>query len=134
MADRVVLDDRFRDDRRLPGSGLALSPVRGSADQGASAQVPALRGPDAARPPAAGRDRSLHLCRCSALGDPAAGAGDVGRRKVPLVLCVDQLEDVFDLEEAAIKFRKAMATLCDLVSRLPSAIVVISCLENITTS
>ena len=28
------------------------------------------------------------------------------------------------------KFRKAMATLCDLVSRLPSAIVVISCLEN----
>jgi hypothetical protein len=49
---------------------------------------------------------------------------------VPLILCVDQLEDVFDLDEAAIKFRKAMATLCDLVSRLPSAIVVISCLEN----
>ena len=37
---------------------------------------------------------------------------------------------VFDLDEAAVKFRKAMATLCDLVSRLPSAIVVISCLEN----
>ncbi|MGC8642530.1 MAG: hypothetical protein ACP5XB_21960 [Isosphaeraceae bacterium] len=50
--------------------------------------------------------------------------------RVPLILCVDQLEDVFDLEEAAIKFRKAMATLCDVVSRLPSAIVVISCLEN----
>jgi hypothetical protein len=50
--------------------------------------------------------------------------------RVPLVLCVDQLEDVFDLDEAAVKFRKAMATLCDLVSRLPSAIVVISCLEN----
>ncbi len=50
--------------------------------------------------------------------------------RVPLILCVDQLEDVFDLDEAAVKFRKAMATLCDLVSRLPSAIVVISCLEN----
>jgi hypothetical protein len=50
--------------------------------------------------------------------------------RVPLILCVDQLEDVFDLEEAAVKFRKAMATLCDLVSRLPSIIVVISCLEN----
>ena len=50
--------------------------------------------------------------------------------RVPLVLCVDQLEDVFDLDEAALKFRKAMAVLCDVVSRLPSAVVVISCLEN----
>jgi hypothetical protein len=50
--------------------------------------------------------------------------------RVPLVLCVDQLEDVFDLDDAAIKFRRAMATLCDIVSRLPSAIVVIACLEN----
>ncbi len=38
---------------------------------------------------------------------------------VPLVLCVDQLEDIFDLDDAAVKFRRAMATLCDLVSRLP---------------
>jgi energy-coupling factor transporter ATP-binding protein EcfA2 len=50
--------------------------------------------------------------------------------RAPLVICVDQLEDVFDLDEAAIKFRRAMATLCDLVSRLPSAIVVIACLDN----
>ena len=50
--------------------------------------------------------------------------------RVPLVVCVDQLEDVFDLDEAALKFRKAMAVLCDIVSRLPSAVVVISCLEN----
>ncbi|APW61536.1 ATP-binding protein [Paludisphaera borealis] len=50
--------------------------------------------------------------------------------RVPLVICVDQLEDVFDLDEAALKFRKAMAVLCDIVSRLPSAVVVISCLEN----
>jgi hypothetical protein len=50
--------------------------------------------------------------------------------RVPLVLCVDQLEDVFDLDDAAVKFRRAMATLCDIISRLPSAIVVIACLEN----
>ena len=50
--------------------------------------------------------------------------------RAPLILCVDQLEDVFDLEEAAIKFRRAMATLCDIVSRIPSAIVVIACLDN----
>lgn len=49
---------------------------------------------------------------------------------VPLIICVDQLEDVFDLDEAAVKFRKAMAVLCDIVSRLPSALVIISCLEN----
>jgi chloramphenicol 3-O-phosphotransferase len=50
--------------------------------------------------------------------------------RVPLILCVDQLEDVFDLDQSAVKFRRAMATLCDIVSRLPSAIVVIACLEN----
>lgn len=50
--------------------------------------------------------------------------------RVPLIICVDQLEDVFDLDEAAVKFRKAMAVLCDIVSRLPSALVIISCLEN----
>ena len=50
--------------------------------------------------------------------------------RVPLILCVDQLEDVFDLDEAPVKFRRAMATLCDIVSRLPSAIVVIACLDD----
>jgi AAA ATPase domain len=50
--------------------------------------------------------------------------------QTPLVICVDQLEDVFDLDEAAVKFRRAMATLCDIVSRVPSAIVVIACLDN----
>jgi hypothetical protein len=48
----------------------------------------------------------------------------------PLVLCVDQLEDMFDQGEAPARFRRVLATLCDLTSRLPSAIVVISCLEN----
>jgi hypothetical protein len=49
---------------------------------------------------------------------------------VPMVLCVDQLEDMFDVGDAPARFRRVLATLCDLTSRLPSAIVVISCLEN----
>ena len=43
---------------------------------------------------------------------------------------MDQLEDVFDLDEAAVKFRRTMATLCDIVSGVASAIVVIACLDN----
>ncbi len=50
--------------------------------------------------------------------------------RVPLVLCVDQLEDMFDLGDAPARFRRVLATLCDITSRLPTAIVVISCLEN----
>lgn len=49
---------------------------------------------------------------------------------VPMVLCVDQLEDMFDVGDAPARFRRVLATLCDLTSRLPTAIVVISCLEN----
>ena len=49
---------------------------------------------------------------------------------VPLILCVDQLEDMFDMEDAPTRFRRSLATLCDIVSRLPSAIVVISCLQD----
>ena len=50
--------------------------------------------------------------------------------KVPLILCVDQLEDMVDIGDAPVRFRRVLATLCDIVSRLPSAIVVISCLDN----
>ena len=39
---------------------------------------------------------------------------------VPLILCVDQLEDMFDMEDAPMRFRRSLATLCDIVSRLPS--------------
>ena len=49
---------------------------------------------------------------------------------VPLILCVDQLEDIYNLDDAAGRFRRAMATLCDLASRIPSAVVVVSCLED----
>jgi hypothetical protein len=49
---------------------------------------------------------------------------------VPLVLCVDQLEDMFDMQDAPARFRRALATLCALTSRLPSAVVVLSCLSD----
>ncbi len=48
----------------------------------------------------------------------------------PLILCVDQLEDIYNLDDAPIRFRRVLATLCDLVSRIPTAVIVISCLEN----
>ncbi|WP_237722709.1 ATP-binding protein [Singulisphaera acidiphila] len=62
------------------------------------------------------------------LGELMANVGSV-----PLILCVDQLEDIYNLDEAPVRFRRAMATLCDIVSRTPSAIVVISCLEQFYT-
>ena len=49
---------------------------------------------------------------------------------VPSILGVDQLEDLYNLDDAAARFRRAMATLCDLAGRLSSAVVVISCLED----
>lgn len=49
---------------------------------------------------------------------------------VPLVLGVDQLEDIYNLDDAEGRFRRALAMLCDLVSRTPNAVVVIACLEN----
>ncbi len=49
---------------------------------------------------------------------------------VPLILCVDQLEDIYNQDEAPARFRRAAATLCDLTGRLPSAIVIIACLED----
>ncbi len=50
--------------------------------------------------------------------------------RAPLILCVDQLEDMFDLGDAPARFRRVLATLCDITSRVPTAVVVISCLEN----
>ncbi len=49
---------------------------------------------------------------------------------VPLILCVDQLEDIYNLEDPQGRFRRAVATLCDLISRIPTSVVVISCLED----
>jgi hypothetical protein len=47
-----------------------------------------------------------------------------------LVLCVDQLEDIYEPNDAGQPFRRAMQTLCDLADRVPSSIIVISCLRD----
>ncbi len=48
-----------------------------------------------------------------------------------LVLCVDQIEGFNDFEDRQEPhFRRAMTTLCELADRVPSAVIVISCLHN----
>ncbi|HYO70156.1 MAG TPA: AAA family ATPase, partial [Archangium sp.] len=47
-----------------------------------------------------------------------------------LVICVDQLEDMYDQNNAGEPFRRAMQTLCDLADRVPSSLVVVSCLRD----
>ncbi|WP_309897616.1 AAA family ATPase [Archangium sp.] len=47
-----------------------------------------------------------------------------------LVLCVDQLEDIYDPSDASKPFQRAMQTVCDLADRVPSSLVVISCLRD----
>lgn len=47
-----------------------------------------------------------------------------------LVLCVDQFEEMFQLNDAEGHFRRAMAALCTIADRVPSSIIVISCLED----
>jgi energy-coupling factor transporter ATP-binding protein EcfA2 len=47
-----------------------------------------------------------------------------------LVLCVDQLEDMYSVEDSETNFRRAMAAIAAVCDRVPSAIVVICCLED----
>ncbi|MGZ3459631.1 MAG: AAA family ATPase, partial [Archangium sp.] len=47
-----------------------------------------------------------------------------------LVICVDQLEDIYEPKDAGNPFRRAMQTLCDLADRVPSSLIVISCLKD----
>lgn len=52
-------------------------------------------------------------------------------QQAALVLLVDQVEDVYDLETARDRFRKAVAALRSIAERLPSAIVVLACLDDL---
>lgn len=47
-----------------------------------------------------------------------------------LVLCVDQFEDLYQLDDAEGAFRRVMAALCAVADQVPSSIVVIACLED----
>jgi Cdc6-like AAA superfamily ATPase len=130
LADRIILDDRFGSiDVYLIQALLYLQ----SNDPRIKARVlKYLRCEDLTE-----YDRRLlgGIVPCTYADAPNRTIERLGQmmwavEKVPLILCVDQLEDVFDLDDAAVKFRRAMATLCDIVSRLRSAIVVIACLED----
>lgn len=46
------------------------------------------------------------------------------------VMCVDQLEDIYNLDEADVRFRRAISTVCALADRVPSSVFVIACLED----
>ncbi|WP_166831309.1 hypothetical protein [Thalassoroseus pseudoceratinae] len=52
-------------------------------------------------------------------------------QKMSLVVCVDQLEDMANLDRDAERFRRAMTTVCSLAERVPSSVFVISCLEDL---
>ena len=49
---------------------------------------------------------------------------------MPLVLCVDQLEDMTEQEAAPDKFRRVMNTLVTIAEEIPSAVLVVACLED----
>lgn len=48
----------------------------------------------------------------------------------PLVVCVDQLEDVFQQQESDARFRRAVDTVIALADRIRSSVSVVSCLED----
>ena len=130
MADRIILDDRFNTiDVYLI---QALLYLQGNDPRIKARVLKYLRCEDLTE-----HDRRLlgGIVPCTYADAPHRLIERLGQlmwavESVPLILCVDQLEDVFDLDEAAVKFRRAMATLCDIVSRLRSAVVVIACLED----
>lgn len=47
-----------------------------------------------------------------------------------LVLCVDQLEGIFNLEDSTVMFRRMMDALVAIADRIPSSVIVISCLQD----
>lgn len=51
-------------------------------------------------------------------------------QEAPLVICVDQLEDMFNHDMPAERFRRVVDTLVALLDQVPSAVIVLSCLED----
>lgn len=50
-----------------------------------------------------------------------------------LVLCIDQLEDLYNLDESGRVFHQILSAINDLVGRTPGCMVVIACLEDYYT-
>jgi hypothetical protein len=53
---------------------------------------------------------------------------------MPLVLCVDQLEDMKEFDAPVEQFRRAINTLVAIAGEVPSSVVVISCLDDYYTA
>lgn len=51
-----------------------------------------------------------------------------------LVLLVDQLEDIFNMEDAPHRFRLAMDSLRHVTDHVPSSVIVVACLEDFYTA
>ena len=67
--------------------------------------------------------------------DPIRMVEDFGRLMArlygaPLVVCVDQLEDVFQQDQAFDRFRRIVDTLISLADRVATSVVVVACLED----
>ena len=96
------------------------------------------------------KSRVLSYLRCEALSDydrevlggmvprtdvdrtiEAVGQLMWSLQQMSLVVCVDQLEDMANLDRDAERFRRAMTTVCALAERVPSSVFVISCLEDL---
>lgn len=50
-----------------------------------------------------------------------------------LVLCLDQLEDIHNMDQAEARFRRAMSAVSAFIDKVPSSVVVISCLGDFYT-
>src|SRR5271166_1994393 len=130
LADRIILDDRFKTiDVYLTQALLYLQ----YDDPRIKARVLKYLRCEDLTP----HDRQLlgGIVPCTYPGAPHWVIQRLGElmwalEGIPLILCVDQLEDLFDMENAPVRFRRSLATLGDIVSRLPSCIVVISCLQD----
>jgi DNA helicase HerA-like ATPase len=131
-ADRLLLD------RRIAAWGVDLDPLRALLHL--QREDPRVKG------------KVLKWLRCEdlsahdrqALGDlvprtqeehPIHMVSQLGRimaalQEAPLVICVDQLEDMFNHDMAAERFRRVVDTLVALLDQVPSAVVVLSCLED----
>ena len=47
-----------------------------------------------------------------------------------LVLCIDQLEDIYNMDLAETRFRRAVSAVTTFIDKVPSSVVVVSCLED----
>ncbi len=67
--------------------------------------------------------------------DPAFLVEWIGRlmwaaHHTPLILCLDQMEDIYNMEDAKVQFRRVMTAARDIADRIPACLVIISCLED----